>query len=76
MWFKLNDENRKPFESADDQRLESILQLAEKFNNMDTSKSPCSGRVMCLAQDTSNALHLTLNVIVSLIKLLLSKDFN
>ena len=31
---------------------------------------------MCLTQDTSNASHLTLNSIVSLIKLLLNKDFN
>ena len=30
---------------------------------------------MCLTQDTSNALHLTLDGIVSTIKLLLSKDF-
>ena len=30
---------------------------------------------MCLTQDTSNALHLTLDGIVSMIKLLLSKDF-
>ena len=29
---------------------------------------------MCLTQDTSNALHLTLDGIVSMIKLLLSKD--
>ena len=59
-WFKLNEENRKTFESADDQILESMLQLAEKFKDMDTSRSPYSGSVMCLTQDTSNALHLTL----------------
>ena len=29
---------------------------------------------MCLTQDTSNALHLTLDGIVSMIKLLLNKD--
>ena len=43
---------------------------------MDTSKSTCKGRVMCLTQDTSNSLYLTLNDIVSLIKLLINKDFN
>ena len=43
---------------------------------MNTYKSPYSGRVMCLTQDTSNALHLNLNDIVSLIELLLNKDFN
>ena len=75
-WFKLNNKNRKPFESADDQGLESILQLPQKFEDMDTSESPYSGRVMCLTQDASNALHLTLNGIVSFIKLLLNKEFN
>ena len=39
-WFKLNDEYRKPFESADDQRLKSILQLPEKFKDTDNSKIP------------------------------------
>ena len=75
-WFKLNDENRKPFESVDDQRLGLILLLAEKFKGIDTSKSPYSGRVMCLTRDTSNALLLALNGIVSLLKLLWNKDFN
>ena len=50
--------------------------MAEKFKDMDTFKSSYSSRVMCLTHDTSNALHLTLNIIVSLIKLLLNKDFN
>lgn len=36
-WFKLNDENRKTFEWVDDQRLESILLLPEKFEDIDTS---------------------------------------
>ena len=58
-WLKLNDEDRKSFESADDRRLESILQLADNFKDMDTSKSPYSDCVMCLTQDLSNALHLT-----------------
>ena len=57
-WLKLNDEDRKSFESTDDQRLESILQLAENFKDMDTSKSPYSDCVMCLTQDLSNVLHL------------------
>ena len=57
-WFKLNNKNRKPFESADDQRLESILQLPQKFKDMDTSKSPYIDRVMCLTQDTSNTFTL------------------
>ena len=75
-WFKLNYENRKPFESAHDQRLESILLLGKKFKDMDTSESPYSGRVMCLTQDTSNGLRLTLYGIVSLTKELLNEDFN
>ena len=75
-WFKLDDKNRKPFESADDQRLGLILLLAEKFKVIDTPKSPYSGRVMCLTRDTSNTLLSALNGIVSLLKLLLNKDFN
>ena len=76
-WFKINDENGKPFESADDQRLESILLLAEKFKGMDTSKSPYSGRVMCFTQCTSsNVLHLTLYGIVFAIRLILNKYHN
>ena len=47
------------FESADDQRSESILQLDAKFKDIDISKSQYSGRVMFLTQNTSNALHLT-----------------
>ena len=44
---------------------------------MDPSKSTYSGRVICLTQDTINALHLILNGTVSLIKLLLlNKAFN
>ena len=75
-WFLLNDENRKPFESVDDERFESILQLAENINDMDVSKSRYSGRVMYLTADTNKALHLTLHDLVSLIKLLLAKGFS
>ena len=40
---------------------------------MGADKSP---RVMCLTTDTSNALHLTLNGLVSLIKFLLKNGFS
>ena len=43
---------------------------------MGADKSPHSGRVMCLTTDTSNALHLTLNGLISLIKLLLRNRFS
>ena len=75
-WFLLNDENRKPFESVDDERFESTLQLAKTFKDMDVSKSRYSGRVMCLTADTSKALHLMLLGLVSLIILLLTKGFS
>ena len=56
-------------------RLETILQVAQKFKEMDASKSQHIGRVMCLTQDSGNALHVTLNEILCLIKLLLNRDF-
>ena len=51
--FLLNDENREPFESTDDKRLEYILQVAEKVSNIIASKSRYIGHVnlllICLA---------------------------
>ena len=43
---------------------------------MDASKSRYNGCVICLIQDISNALNLTLNGIVFLIKLFLIKGFS
>ena len=71
----LNDSNREPFRSLEDERLKFIDDMTEQFKKMDASLSKYKGRVMCLTVDTSNALHLILKGIVALIKLLLTKGF-
>lgn len=55
--FSSNDENGKPFESADGKRFESTLEFANKFKGVNASKFLHIGLVMCLVRDTSNALH-------------------
>ena len=50
--------------------------MADKFKDMDTTKSQYNKGVMCLTADTRNALFTTLTGISVLIKLLLSKGFN
>ena len=74
-WILLNDKNTEPFKSIEDERFDKILSMAEKFKEMDLSKSRYCGRVMCLTLDTSNVLFVTLQSLVSLIKLLLQKRF-
>ena len=72
----LNDSNREPFRSPDDKRFEFLRDMADKFKEMDTSKSQYNKRVRCFIVDTSNALFIALTGISGLIKLLLSKGFN
>ena len=72
----LNDKNRYPFESVDDVRFQNILNIAEKFKEMNTSLTSYSARVMCLTTDTSQALFRTITGLVSLIKLLLLDGFS
>ena len=71
----LNDANREPFKSLEDERYTFIQEMADKFKEMDTSLSQYDARVMCLTGDTSNALVVTLEGLIALIKLLLSKGF-
>ena len=71
----LNDPNREPVRSTDDQRFQFMHDMANKFKTMDASNSKYAKRVMCLTADTSNALVITLEGISELIKLLLSKGF-
>ena len=71
----LNDPNREPFTSTDDQRFQFMHDMANKFKTMDASNSKYAKRVMCLTADTSNALVITLEEISALIKLLLRKGF-
>ena len=71
----LNDANREPFKSLEDERYTFIQEMADKFKGMDTSPSQYNRRVTCLAVDTSNALVVTLEGLIAVIKLLLSKGF-
>ena len=72
----LNDRNREPFKSLEDERYKFISDMADRFKEMDVSLSKYPGRIMCLTVDTSNAIYVTLKGIVALIKLLLTKGFS
>ena len=71
--FRLNDADREPIRSVDDKRLSYLNTMASNFLLMDTSKSVYETRIMQLTKDTSNALHITLNGLVDLVKNLLNK---
>ena len=68
----LNDPNRAPFENALDDRLVHLKTMATTFKQMDTS-SQRNGRILGLTSDTSNALHITLHRLSSLVPVLLGK---
>ena len=68
-----NDMNREPFKNIDDARLGFMSDMATMFKQMDTSSASQHTRVMGLTSDTSNALHMTLNGLTTLIQKLLSK---
>ena len=55
----LNDGNREPFKSLDDDRFKFIDDMAKQLKKwINRRTSIC--KVICLTVDTSNALHLTL----------------
>ena len=56
----LNGPNREPFRLPGDKRFEFLHDMADKFKDMDRSKSQYTKRVMSLTVDTSNALFITL----------------
>ena len=69
---KLRDPDRKPFYSADDERLTFLKSMASGFSHMTGGKGVkghCS-----LTSETRNAVVLTLQGIVHLIQHLLSLD--
>ena len=70
----LNEENRQQFRSPEDERFQ-FLHMADKFKDMDASKSTYKKRVMCMTVDTSNALFTTLKGMSALIKVLLANGF-
>ena len=70
---KLQDPNREKFTEQNDARLDFLKDMATMFKQMDTYSPSTHVRLMGLTTDTSNAFHLTLNGISSLITLLLTK---
>ena len=72
-WYHLNDANRKPVYHTDDTRLTFLVDMATLFKKMDTYSASSQVRTMDLTTDTSNALHVTLNGLVSLVSQLLGK---
>ena len=73
---RLNDPNRRKFDSPDDPRLEYLRKVANSFKAMDTANTGYNYRIKCLTTDTSNALFVTLNGLADLIPVLLANDFN
>ena len=71
----LNEENRQTFRSPEDERFQFLHDMADKFKDMDVSKSTYKKRVMCMTVDTSNALFTTLKGMIALIKVLLANGF-
>ena len=72
-WYHLNDANRKAIYHTDETRLTFLIDMATMFKRMDTYSASSQVRIMCLTTDTSDALHVTLNGLVSLVSQLLGK---
>ena len=72
----LNDPIRESFKSTSDERFIFLSEMSTFFEEMDTSKSKHSKRVMCLTTDTSNALKITFSGLIVMIKKLLGKGFH
>ena len=73
---RLNDPNRKPFSDKDDTRLQFLQSMATSFSEMNPRSVPGQMRKQMSTIDTSEALSLTLNGLVSLIQTLLDKGFS
>ena len=70
---RLNNSDKYPIETCDDDRLKYLLKMGTSLKLMDNSKR--GARVRGLTGDTANAWHVTLNALVSLTKLLLGRGF-
>ena len=68
----LNNKDRLPFTLADDSRFGYLHNMARSLKLMDASE--LRYRINPLTADTSNALHMTINGIIHLIRLLLQKN--
>lgn len=64
--IKSKDENEAPISSADDPRLQFLIDIADMFRKME--KKGKGKREKCLTRDTSNGLYHTLNGLVELCK--------
>ena len=71
---KLNDHDSMWFSLVDDSSLDFIKKMGRCFGTMDSGKG-CQ-RVRDLTSNTANALHQTLNGVVAVIKILLTKNFD
>ena len=71
---KLNNDDRYPFTSEDDCRFDYLHNIARSFKLMDASQFRY--RITSLTADTSNALHMTLNGIIHLTRLFLTRKMN
>ena len=70
----LNNKDGLPFTLADDSRFDYLHNMARSFKLMDASE--LRYRINSLTADTSNALHMTINGIIHLIRLLLQKNMS
>ena len=70
---RLNDPDRYAFTSSDDERFLFLGRMATTFKEMDVYSASSHSRVTGLTSDTSNALHLTLLGMCSIVNKLLSK---
>ena len=65
---KLNNPDRETFRRVDDYRFEFLEHMAGMCGKMDSSSSKYPGRVMCLTNQTSNALSVTIRGVVEVAK--------
>ena len=70
----LNNKDRLPFTLADDSRFDYLHNMTRSFRLMDASE--LRYRINSLTADTNNALHMTINGIIHLIRLLLQKNMS
>ena len=70
---RLNDTDRETFQGTDDHRFDFLLKMSQMFEKMDTASTIFPTRVMCLTTQTSNALSLTIQGIVEIIRMFLGK---
>ena len=71
--IRINDDDRQPFIDSNDERLTFLVDMATCFKKM--NNSVLGKRIRGFTNHTSNALHLTINGFVDVIKTLLSSEY-